>query len=69
VGKTATIQNDKFDAIDSGLLHPVDEFMFGIALKAGELMSKPLGYLNTATLNLAKTHRAIDLRFARTEQV
>ncbi len=34
VRETAWIHNDKFDPVDGGLLNAVNEFMFGITLKA-----------------------------------
>ena len=34
------VQDNKFDSVDLGFLDPVNEFMFGIALKAGKLVSE-----------------------------
>ena len=40
------VQNDEFDSVDLGFLDPVNELMFGIALKAGKLVSERFGDFN-----------------------
>ena len=67
--EAARVQDDKFDAIDLSLLHAIDEFMLGVALKALQLVSKRPGDLNTAFFDIRQRRRAIDVGFARTQQV
>jgi len=61
--ETARVQDDEFDPVDLRLLDPVNEFMFGIALKAGEVMSKPFGAFNTAYFDVGETRRAVNIGF------
>jgi len=69
VREATRVQDDEFDPVDLGFLNPVNEFMFGIALKAGKLVSELFGDLNRTVLDVAKAGRAVDIGFARTEQV
>jgi hypothetical protein len=63
------IQDDKFDFVDGGPLHPVDKFMFRVTLKAFKFVSQFPGDLNAAELDVSQRGRAINIRFARSEQV
>ncbi len=62
--EAARVQDDKFDAIDLGLLHAIDEFMLGVALKALQFVSKRPGNLNTGLFDIGQRRRAIDVGFA-----
>ena len=55
------VQDDKFDFVDGGLLDPVDEFMFGIALKAVEAVSEFFGNLNAAPFDVGKIGYAVNI--------
>jgi len=57
------VQDDEFDPIDLRFLNAVNEFMFGIALKAGKLVSKRFCDLNRAILDVAKACCPVDFRF------
>ena len=57
------VQDDEFDPVDLGFLNPVNEFMFGIALKAGKLVSERFGDFNRTILDVAKACRAVDIGF------
>jgi len=63
VREATRVQDDEFDPVDLGFLHPVNEFMFGIALKAGKLVPEIFGDFNRATLDVAKACRAVDISF------
>jgi hypothetical protein len=63
------IQDDEFDLIGGGPLDPVDKFVFCVALKAIEIVSKVLGNLSATVLDVCQGSRAINVRFARSEQV
>jgi hypothetical protein len=69
VRKTAWIQNDEIDLIGSGPLNSVNQFMFGIALKAFELMPQLLCELDAALLDVGEGGCAIDTGFAGTQEV
>jgi hypothetical protein len=69
VRETTRVQDDEFDAVGLGLLDPVNEFMFGIALKAGEVMPQPFGAFNTAFFDVGEARRAVNIGFTRTQQV
>jgi len=63
VRKTTRVQDDEFDPVDLGFLNTVNEFMFGIALKAGKLVPKLSGDFNRAILDVTKASRAVDIGF------
>jgi len=67
--ETTRIQNNKFDPVDLGLLNPVNELVFGVALEAGEVMSKLFCDLNATFFDVGKACRAINIGFTRTQQV
>jgi hypothetical protein len=39
VSKSCWVDNDKSNTISGGLMNTVDQFMFGITLKAGQFMA------------------------------
>ena len=56
------VQDDEIDPIGRCFVHPVDEFMFGIALKTAQLVSDCFtGELNTACFDVGEARGAIDL--------
>ena len=63
VREATRVQNDEFDPVDLGFLNPVNEFMFGIALKAGKLVPEVFGECDRAILDVAKACRAVDIGF------
>jgi len=63
VREPTRVQDDEFDPVNLGFLNPVNEFMFGIALKAGKLVSEFFGECNRAILDVAKACRAVDIGF------
>ena len=63
VGERSWIQDNEVDTIGGGFLHPIDEFVFGIALKAIHLMSKLNRDFNAVCFDVFEARRAIDLRF------
>lgn len=65
----ARVQDNEFDLIVGGLLDTVNEFVFGIALKAVELASKLPGKINAALLNVGKGGYTVDIGFAGSEQI
>jgi hypothetical protein len=69
VRETTRVQDDKIDPVDLGLLDAVNEFMFGIALKAGEVVSELFSAFNTAFLDVGEARRAVNIGFTRTQQV
>ena len=69
VCETTGVQYDEIDAVRRGLLHPVDQFMFGIALKGIERMPVIRGELSAALLDVRKPRRAVNIGFARAQQV
>jgi len=66
VRETTGIQDDKFDLVDCGLLDPVDEFMFGVALKTNEVMAKLFGDLSAAFFDVSEIGRTVNIGFTRT---
>ena len=64
VRETARVQDDEIDPVDLRLLDPVNEFMFGIALKAGEVMSEFFSVVNTAFFDVGEARRAVHIGFA-----
>ena len=62
-GEATGVQNDKFNVVDGGLLDPVDEFMFGVALEAIEVVSEFFGNLNATLFDVGKPGRAVDIGF------
>ena len=69
VRKATGIQDDKFNAIDSSFLDAVDEFVFGVTLKTVQLMPKLPGDLDTAIFDVDESCRAVNIGFARAQQV
>lgn len=67
--ESAGVQDDKVDPVDLSLLDPVNEFMFGVALKTGKVVSEFIGTLNAAFFDVGETGRAVDIRFTRTQQI
>jgi len=63
VREATRVQDDEFDPVDLGFLNPVNEFMFGVALKTGKLMPELFGDFNRTTLDVAKACRAVDIGF------
>jgi hypothetical protein len=63
------VQDDKFDAIDVGLLDSIDELMLGIALKTNQLVSKVRRKLNTTFFDIGEAGGPIDLGLACAKQV
>ena len=61
--ETTWVQNDEFDSVDLGFLDPVNELMFGIALKAGKLVSERFSNLNRAIFDVTKACCPVDIRF------
>jgi len=53
----------------AGLLNPVHEFGFRIALERGKAMAKVGGLAGQSLLDLGQRHIAVDTRFPRAEQV
>ncbi len=64
VRKATRIQDDKVDPVASGLLHAIDEFMFGVALETDKVMSELFGNGNAAILDVSEACRAVDVRFS-----
>ena len=69
VRESARVQDDEVDAVNLRLLDPVDELMFGVALKTRKLVSELIGKLNAAFFNVGETRRAVDIRFTRAQQI
>ena len=69
VRESARVQDDEVDPVNLGLLDPVNEFMFGVALKTGKVVSELIGKLNAAFFDVAESCRAVDIGFTRTQQV
>jgi hypothetical protein len=55
------IQNYEGDLIGGCFLHPVNEFVLGVALKALKLVSKFAGDLDAACFDVCETRCAINL--------
>jgi len=64
VRESARVQDDEVDPVNLGLLDPVNEFMFGVALKTGQVVSELIGKLNAAFFDVGETRRAVYIRFA-----
>jgi len=64
VREATGVQDDKFNVVDGGLLDPVDEFMFGVTLKANEIMSEFFGDLNAALFDVGEIGRTVNIGFA-----
>ena len=63
VREAAGVQDDKFNILDSGLLDPVDKFMFGIALETIEVMSEFFGEANAAFFDVGEIGRTVNIGF------
>jgi hypothetical protein len=64
VREATRVQDDKFDSVDLSLLHPVNEFMFGIALKTLERVSELFSEVAGASFDIGQSRGAVDVRFA-----
>lgn len=69
VRETTGVQNDKIDAVGRGLLHPVDQFVFGIALEGVERMPVIGRDFATAILDVRKARGAVNIGFACAQEV
>ena len=63
------VQDDEIDAIDGGLLYAVDEFVFGIALEAGQRVPEFGSDLGATRFDVRETRRAVDVGLAGTQKV
>jgi hypothetical protein len=69
VCETTGVQDDKVDIVGCSLLHPVDEFVLGVALKGIERMSVIGRNFATAILNVRQPCRSVDIGLSGPQKV
>ena len=68
VGEGRRIQQDEFDAFAAGRVNAPDQFVFGVALVAFEVVAALSGQLVQARLDIGQRVGAVDFRFALSQQ-
>jgi hypothetical protein len=69
VGESRRIDDDELRAVAGGLLHPVDQGCFGIALEGHQGGTLRLGACCQARVDLVESSGAVDRRLPRAEQI
>jgi hypothetical protein len=58
------IKDDEIDAVGGGLLYPVNQFMFGVALVTEQFMTELCRDLTAVRLDVGEARRPIDFGLA-----
>lgn len=69
VRKSTGVEKDEVHTLRRGELHPVNNFVFGIALEANELVVEIAGKILQSTLNLRKVCVAVYAAFTSAKQI
>lgn len=69
VRKSTGVEKDEAHTFRRGELHPVNNFVFGIALEANELVVEIAGKILQSTLNLRKVCVAVYAGFTSAKQI
>ena len=69
VREATRVEDAEADAVGLGRLHPIDELVFGIALKGDQLMPELGGGVLGALFDGGQRVRSVNLGFALTQQV
>lgn len=69
VRKSARVQKDEVDTFRRGELHAINNFVFGIALEANELVVEIAGKNLQSTLNVCKVCVAVYARLTSAKQI